>query len=94
MRGCMQHLKTTPTSLPEWLAYCEQLHPKSIDMGLARVKTVADRMGLAFGCPIITVAGTNGKGSSCAMLEAILGEAGYRHRRDHLDYGIQDRTSR
>ena len=74
----MQHLKTTPTSLPEWLAYCEQLHPKSIDMGLARVKTVADRMGLAFGCPIITVAGTNGKGSSCAMLEAILGEAGYR----------------
>lgn len=74
----MQHLKTTPTSLPEWLAYCEQLHPKSIDMGLARVKTVADRMGLAFDCPIITVAGTNGKGSSCAMLEAILGEAGYR----------------
>ncbi len=74
----MEHLKTTPTTLPEWLAHCEQLHPKSIDMGLARVKTVADRMGLAFDCPIITVAGTNGKGSSCAMLEAILGEAGYR----------------
>ncbi len=74
----MEHLKTTPTTLPEWLAYCEQLHSKSIDMGLARVKTVADRMGLAFDCPIITVAGTNGKGSSCAMLEAILGEAGYR----------------
>ena len=78
MRACMEHLKTTPNTLPEWLAYCEQLHPKSIDMGLARVKTVADRMGLTFGCPIITVAGTNGKGSSCAMLEAILGEAGYR----------------
>lgn len=78
MLACMEHLKTTPTTLPEWLAYCEQLHPKSIDMELARVKTVADRMGLAFGCPIITVAGTNGKGSSCAMLEAILGEAGYR----------------
>ena len=74
----MEYLKTTPTTLPEWLAYCEQLHPKSVDMGLARVKTVADRIGLAFGCPIITVAGTNGKGSSCAMLEAILGEAGYR----------------
>ena len=78
MRACMEHLKTTPNTLPEWLAYCEQLHPKNIDMGLARVKTVADRMGLTFGCPIITVAGTNGKGSSCAMLEAILGEAGYR----------------
>ena len=74
----MEHLKTTPTTLPEWLAHCELLHPKSIDMGLARVKTVANRMGLAFDCPIITVAGTNGKGSSCAMLEAILGEAGYR----------------
>ena len=74
----MEYLKPTPTTLPEWLAHCEQLHPKSIDMGLARVKTVADRMGLTFGCPIITVAGTNGKGSSCAMLEAILGEAGYR----------------
>ena len=74
----MEHLTNTPVTLPEWLAYCEQLHPKSIDMGLARVKTVAARMGLAFDCPIITVAGTNGKGSSCAMLEAILGEAGYR----------------
>jgi dihydrofolate synthase/folylpolyglutamate synthase len=50
----------------------------AIDMGLARVKTVADRMGLKFDCPIITVAGTNGKGSTCAMLEAILLEAGYR----------------
>jgi dihydrofolate synthase/folylpolyglutamate synthase len=78
MRVCMEHLKTTPTTLPDWLAYCEQLHPKSIDMGLGRVKTVAERMGLAFDCLIITVAGTNGKGSSCAMLEAILGEAGYR----------------
>jgi dihydrofolate synthase / folylpolyglutamate synthase len=47
-------------------------------MGLSRVKTVADRMGLKFDCPVITVAGTNGKGSTCAMLEAILLEAGYR----------------
>ena len=78
MLACMEHLKTTPTTLSEWLAHCEQLHPKTIDMGLGRVKTVADRMGLAFDCPIITVAGTNGKGSSCAMLEAILSEAGYR----------------
>ena len=65
-------------TLDDWLAHCERLHPKTIDMGLARVRAVAERMGLKFGCPIITVAGTNGKGSSCAMLEAILMEAGYR----------------
>ena len=65
-------------NLKDWLAHAERLHPKTIDMGLARVKTVADRMGLKFDCPIITVAGTNGKGSTCAMLEAILLEAGYR----------------
>ena len=66
------------TLLADWLAYCERLHPKTIDMGLERVRTVAGRMGLKFACPIITVAGTNGKGSTCAMLEAILLEAGYR----------------
>ncbi len=66
------------TTLPEWLAYCEQLHSKNIDMGLERVRTVADRMGLCFTCPVITVAGTNGKGSTCAMLESILGQAGYK----------------
>ena len=66
------------TTLDDWLAHCERLHPKSIDMGLDRVKAVAARMGLKFDCPIITVAGTNGKGSTCAMLEAILLESGYR----------------
>ncbi len=74
----MQHTLTYHDTLADWLAYAERLHPKTIDMGLARVKTVADRMGLKFDCPIITVAGTNGKGSTCAMLEAILMEAGYR----------------
>ena len=72
-------LMTTETrTLAQWLAYCEQLHPKHIDMGLERVRQVADRMGLNFSCPVITVAGTNGKGSSCAMLESILRQAGYR----------------
>jgi dihydrofolate synthase/folylpolyglutamate synthase len=47
-------------------------------MGLERVKTVADHMDLRFDCPVITVAGTNGKGSTCAMLEAVLLQAGYR----------------
>jgi dihydrofolate synthase / folylpolyglutamate synthase len=66
------------TTLDDWLAHCERLHPKTIDMGLERVRAVAQRMGLAFACPVITVAGTNGKGSTCAMLEAILLQAGYR----------------
>ena len=65
-------------TLSEWLAHCEQLHPKNIDMGLERVRLVAERMELRLSCPVITVAGTNGKGSTCAMLEAILAESGYR----------------
>ena len=67
-----------PNTLADWLAYCERLHPHAIDLGLDRVRRVAERMALRFDCPVITVAGTNGKGSSCAMLEAILGQAGYR----------------
>ncbi|MDP3702755.1 MAG: bifunctional tetrahydrofolate synthase/dihydrofolate synthase [Hylemonella sp.] len=76
-------------TLSDWLAHCERLHPKTIDMGLDRVKAVAQRMGLRFECPIITVAGTNGKGSTCAMLESILGQAGYRtgvYTSPHLVY--------
>ncbi|MBK9347125.1 MAG: bifunctional tetrahydrofolate synthase/dihydrofolate synthase [Burkholderiales bacterium] len=65
-------------TLSDWLAHCERLHPTTIDMGLERVRTVAQRMQIRFDCPVITVAGTNGKGSTCAMLEAILGQAGYR----------------
>jgi dihydrofolate synthase/folylpolyglutamate synthase len=64
-------------TLSDWLAHCEQLHPKNIDMGLERVRAVALSMQIHFGCPVITVAGTNGKGSTCAMLEAILLQAGY-----------------
>ena len=65
-------------TLQDWLDFCERLHPVAIDMGLERVRLVADRLGLRFDCPVITVAGTNGKGSTCAMLEAILMQAGYR----------------
>src|SRR4051812_269619 len=65
-------------SLPEWLAYVERTHPNAIELGLERVARVRDAMGLGFGGPIFTVGGTNGKGSTCAMLESILGEAGYR----------------
>jgi dihydrofolate synthase / folylpolyglutamate synthase len=65
-------------TLQDWLAHCEKLHPKTIQLGLERVQVVAARMGLRFGCPVITVAGTNGKGSTCAMLEAIALQAGWR----------------
>jgi len=66
------------TTLDDWLAHAERLHPKTIELGLDRVRAVAERMGLHFDCPVFTVAGTNGKGSTVAMLEAILGEAGFR----------------
>jgi len=66
-------------SLPAWLAWQETLHPKKIDLDLERIRVVADRMGLLqpeHG--VITVAGTNGKGSSTVMLSTILHAAGYR----------------
>jgi dihydrofolate synthase/folylpolyglutamate synthase len=66
-------------SLPAWLAWQETLHPEKIDPGLERVAAVAGRLGLlAPGYCVITVAGTNGKGSSVALLDAILRAAGYR----------------
>jgi dihydrofolate synthase/folylpolyglutamate synthase len=65
-------------TLEAWLAYLESLHPKTISLGLDRVEEVRARMGLAFRCPVMTIAGTNGKGSTTAMLERILHCAGYR----------------
>ena len=65
-------------SIDSWLAHCERLHPHTIDMGLDRVQEVVKRLGLRFEACVITVAGTNGKGSTCAMLEACLLQAGYR----------------
>ncbi len=66
-------------TLDEWLAWQEQLHPNEIELGLDRVRHVWQRLSLpAFACPVITVAGTNGKGSSVALLSAIYRAAGYR----------------
>ena len=65
-------------TLSEWLAHCEQLHPQAIDLGLDRVRQVAQRMNLRLTMPVITVAGTNGKGSTCALLEAVYLQAGYK----------------
>nr|WP_255747324.1 bifunctional tetrahydrofolate synthase/dihydrofolate synthase [Lysobacter sp. CFH 32150] len=68
-----------PRTLPEWLAHIEQQHPKSIDMGLERVREVAARMGLKRPAKkVITVAGTNGKGSTVAFIEAIARAAGWK----------------
>ena len=69
--------KTKPSNATEWLAYIEALHPKSIAMGLDRVQVVANKLQLKPNFPIITVAGTNGKGSACAMLSQIYTEAGF-----------------
>ena len=68
-----------PTTLPAWLALIESRHAETvINMGLDRVKAVKERLQLAFSCPVIMVAGTNGKGSTCSMLESILLRAGYK----------------
>ncbi|ACT50788.1 bifunctional tetrahydrofolate synthase/dihydrofolate synthase [Methylovorus glucosotrophus] len=74
----MTDLSTPPDSLQGWLQYIEALHPKSIAMGLARVQAVRQRLDLPLGFVVITVAGTNGKGSTCAMLEQVYLQAGYR----------------
>ncbi|MGZ8256996.1 MAG: bifunctional tetrahydrofolate synthase/dihydrofolate synthase, partial [Gallionella sp.] len=66
-----------PTTLADWLTHLESLHPKTIALGLERVAQVKQRLNLAPDFPVIVVGGTNGKGSVCAMLEAILSAAGY-----------------
>ncbi|WP_426070811.1 bifunctional tetrahydrofolate synthase/dihydrofolate synthase [Janthinobacterium sp. DSP2-3-3] len=72
-------MQILPTTLPEWLAMLETRHSETqINMGLDRVQAVKARMQLAFTCPVIMVAGTNGKGSTCAMLESVLLRAGYK----------------
>jgi dihydrofolate synthase/folylpolyglutamate synthase len=65
-------------TLAEWLSFVERQHPKTIALGLDRVAQVSRQMALGMAFPVITVGGTNGKGSTCAMLEAMLRAAGYR----------------
>ena len=65
------------TSLDAWLARLERLHPSTIDLGLDRVRRVKDALGLVPDFPLVVVGGTNGKGSTCAYLAAILDAAGY-----------------
>ncbi|MDP1607668.1 MAG: bifunctional tetrahydrofolate synthase/dihydrofolate synthase [Rhodocyclaceae bacterium] len=71
----------TGRSLDDWLVHLERLHPRGqagIELGLERVRQVGDVLQQRQNCPVITVGGTNGKGSTCAMLERILRAAGYR----------------
>ena len=67
-----------PKTLADWLRYLETLHPKSIALGLERARTVYDRLSIVPACPVFTVAGTNGKGSTSAFIERMLAAAGYR----------------
>lgn len=80
-------------SLEQWLAYQTQLHPQAIDLGLDRLKQVLDRLGWRPPkVPVITVAGTNGKGSVSGYCASIMAAAGYRvgtftspHLRDYRE---------
>lgn len=65
-------------TLSEWLDRIEQMHPAEIELGLERVAAVRDRMAFTVPGTIVSVAGTNGKGSVCAMIEAIALESGFR----------------
>jgi len=67
-----------PKTLSDWLAHLERLHPQVIEMGLQRMHALRRALNLTPSFPLIVVGGTNGKGSTCAMLEAMLAEAGYR----------------
>lgn len=70
---------TSAQRVNDWLSILEQRHPSAIDLGLARIGQVADRLTLTtFACPVITVAGTNGKGSTVATIVAIAQAAGWR----------------
>ncbi len=71
-------MTTSLTTLADWLTHLEHAHPVAIELGLKRVATVKSAMGIQFDCPVIIVGGTNGKGSTCAMLESILMQGGYR----------------
>ncbi len=68
----------TMLTLDQWVMRIEAMHPENIALGLDRIQKVKARLGIAFTCPIVIVGGTNGKGSTCMMLETIWKTAGYK----------------
>jgi len=69
---------TELATLTDWLEFISRQHPQAIAFGLDRVNAVRLALNLELSCPINIVGGTNGKGSACMMLEAILSQAHYR----------------
>lgn len=74
--------------LQQWLTFVESQHPESvIELGLGRMRRMLSLLNIHFECPVILVGGTNGKGSTCAMLESIYRAAGYKtamHTSPHM----------
>ena len=74
-------------TLDAWLHHIEGLHAQTIDLGLDRMETMLKRLDIRFKCPVFTVGGTNGKGSTCAFIESALLAGGYSvgvHTSPHL----------
>ncbi len=68
----------TVRTLAQWVDYIEAMHPQNIALGLDRIGIVKERLAITFSCPVVIVGGTNGKGSTCMMLETIWRASGYR----------------
>ena len=76
--------------LRDWLEFIESVHPRTIDLSLDRVRRVLHCLVPTYPKVIITVGGTNGKGTTTTMLDAVYRSAGYRvgaYTSPHLDYG-------
>lgn len=74
-------------NINDWLEYIEGLHSTTIDLGLDRMNMMLEKLAIKFDCPVVTVAGTNGKGSTCSMLESIYRASGRKtcmHTSPHL----------
>ncbi len=65
-------------TLPEWLTHLEHIHPNTIELGLERMRPVAQRIWLKSPCPIVTIGGTNGKGTTVAALQTLASQQGWR----------------
>ena len=77
-KASREHRKLPVTTLDDWLSFIERQHPKAIALGLERVAAVYRKMDIRPQGTVITVAGTNGKGSCCALLECMLRAGGYK----------------